>query len=95
MNCRDVEGLCGNYLDGELPEEICDRIQRHLLQCAACREDVETLRMAGEVLRATHTRPAAGEAFIQAALCRLRDDLGIQDAREDTPGQLILLRGAG
>ena len=94
MNCRDVQSLAGNYLDGELPEEMCDRIQRHLLQCSACREEIESLRTAVEVLRATHGEGAVSETFVEGALAALEDELGIQKVPAEAPGQLILLRGA-
>ena len=95
MNCRDVQSLAGNYLDGELPEEMCDRLQRHLLRCGACREELDSLRMAGEVLAAASRAPAVREEFIASALETLRRELDISPAAAEQPGQLVLGIGAG
>jgi anti-sigma factor RsiW len=94
MTCRDVQCLAGSYLDGELPEEMCDRIQRHLLRCGPCREEVESLRFSVEVLKSTHPAPAVGEEFVQRSLGALRRDLGIEVETPGTPGQLVLEVGS-
>jgi anti-sigma factor RsiW len=90
MNCRDVQGLAGNYLDGELPEELCDRLQRHLLQCGGCREEADSLRMAVEVLRGTHPLPSVSEEFTRAALETLARGLEMPASEPAAPGQLVL-----
>jgi anti-sigma factor RsiW len=90
MNCREVQPLAGNYLDGELPDELCDRIRRHLLRCPACREEYDGLRMTAELLRETHVAPAPGEAFVQEALGALARELALPEAGAETPGQLVL-----
>ena len=89
MNCRDTQGLAGNYLDGELPEEMCDRVRRHLLKCPACREEFDTLRMAAEVLRGIEA-PAAGEEFIRSALETMARELDLPAREAEAPGQLVL-----
>ncbi len=90
MICRDVQGLSGNYLDGELPEEMCDRVQRHLLRCGGCREEIETLRMAVDVLKAAHAAPVLGEELIQRMLGVVGEELGISTRSPEAPGQLVL-----
>ena len=90
MICRDVQGLSGNYLDGELPEEMCDRVQRHLLRCGGCREEVETLRMAVDVLRGAHAAPVLGEVLVQRMLGVISAELEISTKAAETPGQLVL-----
>jgi anti-sigma factor RsiW len=90
MNCRDVQPLAGNYLDGELPEEMCDRIQRHILSCSACRAEIDSLRMAVDVLRATHSPGLMGEFSLQTVLDTLQRELDITTTLPDTPGQLVL-----
>lgn len=95
MNCSDVRSLAGNYVDAELPEEICDRIQRHLLRCAGCREEVDGLRMAVEVLRSTHAPLDPGELFLTSALERLAAELDVTTKLPATSGQLVLGIGAG
>jgi hypothetical protein len=95
MNCRDVQSLAGNYLDGELPEELCDRVQRHLLRCAGCRAELDSLRMAVEVL-AAGAPPAPRPEFIASALEALCRELDISpDPERFRDGQLVLGIGAG
>jgi predicted anti-sigma-YlaC factor YlaD len=95
MTCRDLQALTGNYLNGELPEELGDGIQRHLLKCPACREEIDSQKRAVEILKVTHASPNPGEAFIQSALQRLGDELDLDDAATVIPGQLVLGIGAG
>ena len=95
MNCRDVQSLAGNYLDRELTDELADRIQRHLLRCSACREDLDTQQRALEVLAATHQSPSPGEPFILSALATLGRELDLIHRTPVAPGQLVLGIGAG
>lgn len=90
MNCRDAQSLASNYLDGELPEEMGARIQRHLLRCAACRDEVESLRTAVQLLAATHAPPTLTEAGVRVALASLARELEIDRRTPETPGQLVL-----
>lgn len=90
FDCRDVQGLASNYLDGELPEEMGDRIQRHLLRCAACREEIDTLRMTVEVLRSAHPQVALSEPASRSMLDTLRAELDIATDLPEAPGQLVL-----
>jgi hypothetical protein len=87
--------MSGNYLDRELPEELGDRIQRHLLSCAACREEIDSQKRAVEVLKATHHCPTPDEPFIQSALQRLAEELDLEDTANVIPGQLVLGIGSG
>ncbi|MFN3649801.1 MAG: anti-sigma factor family protein [Armatimonadota bacterium] len=90
MKCADIQALAGNYLDGELPEELCDRIQRHLLRCSACRDEVETVRVALQLLTSAQAQPEPGEAFLQAAFAHLRRELDLSEREPEAPGQLVL-----
>lgn len=90
MTCRDTQDLASTYLDGELPQEICDRIRRHLLACASCRQEIESVRMAVEVIAASHARPAVDEKFIRCALATLQRELDICEKQPESPGQLVL-----
>ena len=95
MNCRDVQSLAGNYLDRELPDELADRIQRHLLRCAGCREDLDSQQRAIEILTATHQSPSPGEPFILSALGNLGRELDLIHRAPAAPGQLVLGIGSG
>lgn len=38
LNCRDVERLLGEYVDGELPTYLSHELDGHLSACPACRQ---------------------------------------------------------
>ena len=91
MTCREIQSLAGSYLDGELPEETSTVLQRHMLGCAACRAEVDSLRMAMEVWQSAQVPAAASEEFATAALDRLRRELGAVTRIPEPPGQLVLM----
>jgi anti-sigma factor RsiW len=90
MNCSDVRGLAGNYIDDELPDEVHDRIQRHLLKCAGCQREVSTLGGAVRALRTAVPTAAPHPAFIQAALEKLSEELNVTNTLPAASGQLVL-----
>jgi len=42
--CRDMLGDLNDYIDGELDQELCQEIERHMAGCENCRVVVDTLR---------------------------------------------------
>lgn len=42
--CRENLGLLSDYLDGDLSDELCAEIERHVAECGNCRIVVDTLR---------------------------------------------------
>jgi len=44
MNCRDAGEQIDAYLDGLLPDQESERIESHLADCRACRQEVLELR---------------------------------------------------
>ncbi len=42
--CEEVFALLSQYLDRELPEEMCVEMDEHISSCAPCVEFVESLR---------------------------------------------------
>jgi anti-sigma factor RsiW len=43
-SCRDIFALLSQYLDHELPADLCRRIDSHIAGCPPCVEFVESLR---------------------------------------------------
>jgi len=43
-HCRDLLASLSDYVDGELGEQLCLEIERHLAGCVDCRVVVDTLR---------------------------------------------------
>lgn len=42
--CRYLLDSLSEFVDGELAEEICDDLERHLLECENCHIVVDTLK---------------------------------------------------
>lgn len=42
--CKDVFALLSQYLDEELPGDVCDEIESHIAGCPPCVEFVESLK---------------------------------------------------
>ena len=51
MDCREVEGLLGTYLDGELEPAVSASVREHVDACAACRQRLANLESLGRMVR--------------------------------------------
>jgi anti-sigma factor RsiW len=87
--CRDIFLRLSEYLDGDLPLELCERIRRHLATCPTCRAFTNTLRTTVELCQRLPPHPVPPEvggklrAMIQGYLTH--DHIGI---RRPGPGDL-------
>ncbi len=45
MNCREVQALLDDLVDGDLPEKQRREVERHLRGCAECRSSEARLRV--------------------------------------------------
>jgi len=43
-NCKSLLGSLSEYIDGELPVELCQEIEKHLEGCENCRVVLNTTR---------------------------------------------------
>lgn len=44
-DCREMFTRLSEYLDGELPEHLCEEMARHLAACTPCEAFMRTLRL--------------------------------------------------
>jgi anti-sigma factor RsiW len=44
MTCRDIAGFLHDYVAGELPADVLAEFERHLVDCANCREYLNQYR---------------------------------------------------
>jgi hypothetical protein len=44
LTCPQIFALLSEYLDAELPEDLCEKLSKHIEGCAPCVEFVESLR---------------------------------------------------
>ena len=42
--CKEIFAKLSEYLDGELPEDLCERIEGHMDDCPPCQAFLDSLR---------------------------------------------------
>ena len=57
MECRELFARLSEYVDGELSQDICEHIRRHLVDCAPCVNFAQTLKKTAELCRRLPSRP--------------------------------------
>lgn len=57
MTCRELFERLSEYVDGELSQEICEEIQRHMEGCEPCVAFAKTLKKTAEMCRRLPSRP--------------------------------------
>lgn len=51
LECREIFELLSDYLDGSLAPDECERVKRHIEDCAPCVEFLESLRRSVSLCR--------------------------------------------
>ncbi|MBM3810239.1 MAG: zf-HC2 domain-containing protein [Acidimicrobiia bacterium] len=49
--CKEVFALLSQYLDGELPEDVCEQMDRHIGDCPPCVEFLASLKKTAALCR--------------------------------------------
>jgi anti-sigma factor RsiW len=70
MTCRELFERLSEYVDGELSQQICEEIQRHMEGCEPCVAFAKTLKTTAELCRRLPSQPIPPEvaADLRAAL---------------------------
>ena len=66
--CRQLLASLSDYVDGDLADEICAEIERHMAGCERCRIVVDTLRKTVELYHTLADAPAALPADVRQRL---------------------------
>jgi anti-sigma factor RsiW len=74
LTCEQANELIGAYTDNDLPTEVKRRIETHLLGCAACAWEAQTLRIMRERLREGIGEVVGSDAFRARTLTAVRRD---------------------
>jgi anti-sigma factor RsiW len=85
-HCREMFAHLSEYLDREIDEAACRRIERHLANCDACRACCATLARTVALCRGmpAHRVPEAMSARLREAIEKLRlGDGTVSGARPD------------
>ncbi len=70
MTCRELFERLSEYVDGELSQEICEEIRRHMEGCDPCVAFAKTLKTTADLCRRlpSHPIPPDVAADLRAAL---------------------------
>ena len=63
LSCKHLLGNLSDYVDGELAQEFCAEIERHLSECENCQVVVNTLRKTVEIVHLTSEEIMLPEAI--------------------------------
>lgn len=61
MTCRELFERLSEYVDGELSQEICEEIRRHMEGCEPCVAFARTLKTTAEMCRRLPSKPIPPE----------------------------------
>ncbi len=61
MTCRELFERLSEYVDGELSQEICEEIRRHMEGCEPCVAFAKTLKTTAEMCRRLPSKPIPPE----------------------------------
>ncbi|MFW6124685.1 MAG: anti-sigma factor family protein [Pirellulales bacterium] len=72
IKCEDMLSALGDYLDGELPDEMREAFEEHMAGCSPCEVVVDNLRKTITVYKAgkSYELPAEFHERIRGALRR-------------------------
>ncbi len=81
LSCRQIFALLSEYLDAELPPDLCEKLSGHIEGCAPCVEFVESLRKSVDLCREfkPDALPAPLAAEARANLRRAYDAVALGD----------------
>lgn len=57
-DCQAMRDLFWNYVNGRVPEEVVEQIERHVSECAPCRKELELVRVTCEGISELRRSPA-------------------------------------
>jgi anti-sigma factor (TIGR02949 family) len=69
--CRQLLNSLSDYVDGDLPQELCDEIELHMKDCENCRIVVDTLSKTVSLYRTTSAPTPVPEDVRQRLFHRL------------------------
>lgn len=51
LDCHDVVPMISEFIDGELPPELCSKLEEHLADCDHCTVVLNTMKKTVEIYR--------------------------------------------
>jgi anti-sigma factor (TIGR02949 family) len=71
VNCEQLLGSLSEYIDGELPPELCEEIEKHLSGCDDCRVVLNTTKRTIDLVHAPVEKPDLPEDVRERLFKRL------------------------
>ena len=78
MRCEEAQDLLDLHLDRELTEELHQKLERHLLRCAACSYEARTLEQTRIMLREAVPVEEPSPGFRERSIAHLLDNLAMR-----------------
>jgi anti-sigma factor (TIGR02949 family) len=79
-NCHHLLDSLSEFVDGELKDELCTELERHLAECEDCRIVVDTLKKTVYLYHSTSSEPTTIPFDVKE---RLYKRLKIEDVIEE------------
>jgi len=74
MDCNEIKGLLESYFDNDLPDEKRQEVEKHILECASCKEELEDLSRLEKLLHSVEF-PSVSEEALQSYPQQLKSRL--------------------
>lgn len=75
MRCEETKSLLYLHLDGDLPQELTVKLDRHLLRCPQCSGELRSLEQTRALLREAVPLATPSPGFCERAVARLQAQL--------------------
>lgn len=71
-NCQNLLATISDFVDGELPADLCSELEKHLAECENCRIVVNTMRKTIELYQECESEKYLPEDARERLYVRLR-----------------------
>jgi anti-sigma factor (TIGR02949 family) len=85
-NCQALLGTLSEYIDGELPADLCKEIEKHLEGCENCRIVVNTTRRTIDLVQAPQQSEALPDDVRERLFKRLNLDTYLREKLSNGQG---------
>ena len=73
-DCEELLGSLSSYIDGDLPSELCDELEKHLAGCNDCRVVLNTTKRTIDLVHSPIEKPDLPEDVRERLFKRLNLD---------------------
>jgi anti-sigma factor (TIGR02949 family) len=73
-NCEELLGSLSSYIDGDLPPELCQELEKHLAGCNDCRVVLNTTKRTIDLVHSPIEKPDLPEDVRERLFKRLNLD---------------------